>query len=70
MKTFISLTLAACAFASPALSFAQSANVPVTRAQVYADLVRVEQAGYSPAAGRRSENRGAKRRSCRKQYCG
>ena len=51
MKTFISLTLAACAFASPALSFAQSANAPVTRAQVHADLVRVEQAGYSPAAG-------------------
>jgi hypothetical protein len=51
MKTLISLTLAACAFASPALSFAQSVNAPITRAQVYADLVRVEQAGYSPAAG-------------------
>ncbi len=51
MKTLISLTLASCAFASPALSFAQSVNAPNTRAQVYADLVRVEQAGYSPAAG-------------------
>jgi hypothetical protein len=50
MKTLICLTLAVSALASPALSFAQSTNAPVTRAQVYADLVRLEQAGYSPSA--------------------
>lgn len=50
MKTLIYLTLAVSALASPALSFAQSTNAPVTRAQVYSDLVRLEQAGYSPSA--------------------
>jgi hypothetical protein len=35
---------------SLALSFAQSTSAPVTRAQVYADLVRLEQAGYDPSA--------------------
>jgi hypothetical protein len=48
MKTLLCLTLAVSALASPALSFAQSTNTPLTRAQVYADLVRVEQAGYRP----------------------
>ena len=47
MKSLIRLTLAASALAIPALSFAQSA-APLTRAQVYQDLVRVEQAGYIP----------------------
>jgi hypothetical protein len=37
-------------FAAPALSFAQS-TTPLTRAQVRADLIRVEQAGYNLAAG-------------------
>jgi hypothetical protein len=50
MKTLICLTLAVSALASPALSFAQSTSAPVTRAQVYSDLVRLEQAGYSPSA--------------------
>jgi hypothetical protein len=36
--------------AAPALSFAQS-NAPVTRAEVRADLVRLEQAGYNPSQG-------------------
>lgn len=49
MKTLLCLTLAVSALASPALSFAQSTNAPLTRAQVYADLVRVEQAGYQPS---------------------
>jgi hypothetical protein len=49
MKTLICLTLAVSALASPALSFAQTTATPLTRAQVYADLVRVEQAGYNPA---------------------
>jgi hypothetical protein len=50
MKTLICLSLAVSALASPALSFAQSSSAPVTRAQVYADLVRLEQAGYDPSA--------------------
>jgi hypothetical protein len=48
MKTLVCLTLAVSAFASPAPSFAQSATNPVTRAQVRAELARLEQAGYSP----------------------
>jgi hypothetical protein len=45
--------LVACALAAPVAAFAQTTqvnNAPVTRAQVIADLVRVEQAGYQPAA--------------------
>ncbi|BCF90272.1 MULTISPECIES: DUF4148 domain-containing protein [Paraburkholderia] len=49
-KIFVCLAVAAGALAAPALSFAQS-NAPVTRAEVRADLVRVEQAGYQPARG-------------------
>jgi hypothetical protein len=49
-KALICLALAAGTLAAPVLSFAQS-NAPVTRAEVRADLVRVEQAGYNPAAG-------------------
>jgi len=49
-KALICLALAAGALAAPVLSFAQS-NAPVTRAEVRADLVRVEQAGYNPALG-------------------
>ena len=50
MKTLICLSLAVSALASPALSFAQSTSAPVTRAQVSAELARLEQAGYSPSA--------------------
>jgi Domain of unknown function (DUF4148) len=48
-KLFVCLALAAGTLAAPVLSFAQS-NGPVTRAEVRADLVRVEQAGYNPSA--------------------
>ncbi|SAL25959.1 purine nucleoside phosphorylase [Caballeronia cordobensis] len=47
-KYLVSLTLVAASLAAPALAFAQS-NGPVTRAQVRADLVAVEKAGYNPA---------------------
>ncbi|WP_248324721.1 MULTISPECIES: DUF4148 domain-containing protein [unclassified Caballeronia] len=47
-KLVVCLAVAASALAAPALSFAQSSD-PVTRADVRADLVRVEQAGYNPA---------------------
>lgn len=49
-KALVCLALAAGAMAAPALSFAQS-NGPVTRAEVRADLVRLEQAGYNPSVG-------------------
>jgi hypothetical protein len=48
MKTLVCLALAASAFASPALSFAQSASAPLTRAEVRAHLIQLEQAGYDP----------------------
>jgi Domain of unknown function (DUF4148) len=51
MKTLICLTLAISALASPALTFAQTASGQLTRAQVRADLIRLEQAGYSPSSG-------------------
>ncbi|WP_322105519.1 DUF4148 domain-containing protein [Paraburkholderia sp. J41] len=50
MKSLLCLTLAAAALAAPLASFAQS-TAPVTRAQVLADLIRVEKAGYDPARG-------------------
>lgn len=48
MKTLVYAALVVSALAAPALSFAQSTTAPVTRAEVRADLVRVEQAGYRP----------------------
>jgi hypothetical protein len=51
MKTLICLTLAVSALASPALTFAQTPSGQLTRAQVRADLIRVEQAGYRPGDG-------------------
>jgi len=53
MKALFSTMLVACALAAPVAAFAQSTHVdngPVTRAQVIADVVRVEQAGYRPTA--------------------
>jgi len=53
MKALFSTMLVACALAAPVAAFAQAAQIdstPVTRAQVISDLVRVEQAGYQPAA--------------------
>jgi hypothetical protein len=51
MKSLICLTLAASVLAGPASVFAQTTSGPVTRAQVRAELVRLEQAGYSPSMG-------------------
>lgn len=48
MNKLISAVVVAAAVAIPAVSFAQSAQ-PVTRAQVRAELVQLEKAGYSPA---------------------
>jgi Domain of unknown function (DUF4148) len=49
MKALIKAVLIATALSAPAFAFAQATNGPVTRAQVRADLVRLEQAGYRPA---------------------
>lgn len=41
--------------AAPTFVFAQSQNAPLTRAQVKAELVQLEQAGYSPAMGEQAD---------------
>ncbi|HZZ03950.1 DUF4148 domain-containing protein [Paraburkholderia sp.] len=47
MKTLISAVVVAAALVAPVASFAQS-NQPVTRAEVHAQLVQLEKAGYNP----------------------
>jgi Domain of unknown function (DUF4148) len=47
MKSLIKAVALAAVLAAPVVSFAQS-NQPVTRAQVRADLVQLEKAGYNP----------------------
>ncbi|MBB3258339.1 hypothetical protein F4827_003207 [Paraburkholderia bannensis] len=54
MKSLIQTVAVAVALIVPVASFAQSnvsSNGPVTRAQVRAELVQLEKAGYSPARG-------------------
>jgi hypothetical protein len=51
-RTLIQAAIVAALVAAPALSFAQSVdqnNAPKTRAEVRAELVQIEQAGYNPA---------------------
>lgn len=50
MKTLACLVLAVSAVASPLASFAQS-TAPVTREQVRAELIRLEEAGYHVGDG-------------------
>jgi opacity protein-like surface antigen len=47
MKSLIQAVVLAAAIAAPVAAFAQ-ANQPVTRAQVRAELVQLEKAGYQP----------------------
>ncbi|MFX1764429.1 DUF4148 domain-containing protein [Paraburkholderia sp. A1RI-2L] len=49
MKKFFPAVVLAAALAIPAVSFAQSSQQGLTRAQVRAELVELEQAGYNPA---------------------
>ena len=52
MKSLIHAVFAATVFAAPAVSFAQQSDASVTtRAQVRADLIQLEQAGYHPGDG-------------------
>ena len=48
MKSFAKMVVIAALVAAPVASFAQSSQAPVTRAQVRAELVQYEQAGYNP----------------------
>jgi hypothetical protein len=48
MKSLIQAVVAAAVLAAPLASFAQSSE-PLTRAQVRAELVQLEKAGYNPA---------------------
>jgi len=48
-KVLIPAVVIASALAAPAFAFAQS-NGPVTRAQVRAELVQLERAGYNPSS--------------------
>jgi hypothetical protein len=50
MKSLIYAVSATAVFVVPVVSFAQS-NTPMTRAQVQAQLVELEQVGYSPSTG-------------------
>jgi hypothetical protein len=45
MKSLISAVVVASALIVPAISFAQQANVPLTRAQVRAEIVTAQKAG-------------------------
>lgn len=47
MKSLLQAVVVAAAIAAPVAAFAQ-ANQPVTRAQVRAELVELQQAGYHP----------------------
>ncbi|RDJ97511.1 DUF4148 domain-containing protein [Paraburkholderia lacunae] len=49
MKKLAMLALTLSAVVSSTVTFAQSASAPLTRAQVRADLIRLEQAGYNPS---------------------
>ncbi|NPT56921.1 DUF4148 domain-containing protein [Paraburkholderia elongata] len=50
MKSLASVAVAVAVLASPIMSFAAT-NGPVTRAEVRAQLVQLEKAGYNPSAG-------------------
>ncbi|KWO40233.1 purine-nucleoside phosphorylase [Burkholderia sp. MSMB1459WGS] len=48
MTNLIRAVLLSCALSAPIVAFAQTTDHTVTRAEVRADLVRVEKAGYRP----------------------
>ena len=49
MKMLIQAVVSAAVLAAPVASFAQQSNAPMTRAQVRAELIQLEKAGYNPA---------------------
>jgi hypothetical protein len=52
IKAFVPALVIASALAAPTFAFAQDNNGPVTRAQVRAELVQLEKAGYNPSTDR------------------
>ncbi|MEK6349399.1 MAG: DUF4148 domain-containing protein [Burkholderia sp.] len=52
MKTLIAAVAAAAVLSVPVVSFAQQSNGPLTRAEVKAQLVQLEKAGYQPGTDR------------------
>jgi len=50
MNKLIPAVIVAAALAIPAISFAQSSQQGLTRAQVRAELVELEHAGYNPSS--------------------
>jgi hypothetical protein len=54
MKSLIEAAVIAALIAAPLAAFAQS-NQPVTRAQVRAELVQLEKAGYNPGTSNEYE---------------
>ncbi|CAB3749299.1 hypothetical protein GQ57_37095 [Burkholderia sp. MSh2] len=51
MKSLVVTAAAAVLLVAPALSFAQQAQSPVTRAQVLQELADLESVGFNPARG-------------------
>ncbi|CAN7773911.1 DUF4148 domain-containing protein [Caballeronia sp. LjRoot31] len=49
MKILCQAFFVAAVLAAPVAAVAQQSNAPVTRAQVRAELVQLEKAGYNPA---------------------
>jgi Domain of unknown function (DUF4148) len=48
MQSITKVALISCLLSTPVFAFGQTDNAPLTRAEVRADLVRLEQAGYRP----------------------
>jgi len=48
MKSLFKAVAIAAILAAPVVSFAQSSDQPVTRAQVRSELIQLENAGYNP----------------------
>ncbi|WP_158937302.1 DUF4148 domain-containing protein [Burkholderia sp. S171] len=51
MKSFTSVVLAASILLVPLSGFAQQSGSMITRAQVRAELIQLEKAGYTPSTG-------------------
>ncbi|AIO70388.1 DUF4148 domain-containing protein [Burkholderia oklahomensis] len=51
MKSIVATAAAALVLAAPVVSFAQSPNGSLTRAQVIQELVDLESVGYQPSRG-------------------
>lgn len=49
MKSLIKAVAIAAVLAAPVVSFAQSSEQPVTRAEVRGELIQLEHAGYNPS---------------------